>query len=151
MSIVLVILATGSWYWWRQARIQWAKNEAIPRIEQLLEEVHLGWNPQIRREAFRIAEQASTYISGDPDLERLLNRCSGTITVNSEPSDALVQIKPYDDQDSEWVLLGQTPLEEIRLPWSFYIWRIEKPGYQEVLGISNPGPDTISWKLDPDR
>jgi dienelactone hydrolase len=148
----LLAVGAGAFVWWRQSRIQWAKTQAVPEAERLMEEARVAWltyDWSKARDAFRLAEKASRYIPSDPALQRALNDLSRTLTVQSDPPGAVVRIKPYDDQDAEWTSLGQTPLRRIRLPMSFYIFRFEKAGYEPVEAVCSTWSADISRKLDP--
>ena len=148
LVVLAIVIASGTFLWLRYSNIQWAKHEAVPEIERLLEEALLVGDWSKVRAAFRVAEEASRYAPHDPQLQGALDNCSGTVTVESDPPGAAVHVKPYDDQVVAWAHIGETPLEETRLASSFYIWRFEKPGYETVEAVSNSW-NGISRKLDP--
>jgi hypothetical protein len=52
------------------------------------------------------------------------------MSVVSEPAGAEVSYRRYAPGDSEWISLGQTPIENVRLPRAALHWRLEKPGYE---------------------
>jgi pimeloyl-ACP methyl ester carboxylesterase len=57
----------------------------------------------------------------------------------TEPADATVSYRPYGASDEEWRYIGQSPLDEIRLPRGVFEWRIEKEGYEtENWAAANP-------------
>jgi dienelactone hydrolase len=145
----LIALGAGAFLWWRHSRTQWAKSEAVPQVEKLLEDARLNYDWTKTREAFRLAEKAARYAPHDPSVQKALKSCSVVLTVQSDPPGATVRIKPYDDQHAEWTLLGQTPLRQSRLPSSFYVWKFEKAGYEPVEAVSNTFNGDISRKLDP--
>jgi serine/threonine protein kinase/dienelactone hydrolase len=144
---VLVATVAGTLLWWRQSRIQWAKGQAVSEVERLLHES--WWDSKKNREAYRIAERASAYAPNDPTVQKALDSCSSVLTVQTDPSGAVVRIKPYDDQDTKWTTLGMTPLRQIRLPYSFYLWEFEKAGFDPVEAVSSTWTGNITRKLDP--
>jgi hypothetical protein len=48
----------------------------------------------------------------------------------------------------QWQNLGQSPLENIRLPFGYLRWRFSKQGYETVEGAAGPERD-INFTLDP--
>jgi DNA-binding winged helix-turn-helix (wHTH) protein/dienelactone hydrolase len=144
---VLVAMAAAAVLWWRQSRIQWARTQAVPEVERLVEEAWSGHDWSKMRAAWRLAERATRYVPNDPRLQKALDSCSRVLTVQSDPSGAAIRIRPYDDQTAEWIFLGQTPLRQTRLPIGFYIWKFEKAGYEPVEAVSTTGYN-ISRKLD---
>jgi len=152
-AFVLLVLLTvgGRWLWLRQSRVQWARKQAIPEIERLTEASRLGWDYSKRRQALRVAERAAPYLANDPRLQKALDAFSRVLSIQSDPPEASVRIKPYDDQDANWTWLGQTPLEKIRLPDGFFVVRFEKTGYETVESVCGIrfGSSQIGMKLDP--
>ncbi|MCJ7504412.1 MAG: protein kinase, partial [Acidobacteriia bacterium] len=145
----LVAVGAGAFLWWRQSRLLWARNQAVPEVERLLEQALLAHDWSKERDATRVAEKASRYAPNDPRVQEALDSCSKVLTVQSDPPGAAVRIKPYDDQNAEWTSLGQTPSRQIRLPWSYYVWRFEKAGYEPVEAVSSAWSGDVSRKLDP--
>jgi len=146
---LLVALGAGAFLWWRQSRIQWAKNQAVPEVERLMEQALLAYDWSKIRDATRVAEKASRYAPNDPGVQKALDSCSKVLTVQSDRPGAAVRIKPYNDQSAEWTSLGQTPLRDIRLPFGFYVWRFERAGYEPVEAVSDSFSGDILRKLDP--
>jgi formylglycine-generating enzyme required for sulfatase activity/dienelactone hydrolase len=120
--VALLAVVMGAWLH-AQSRVRWAYETAIPDINRLIGENHF-WA------AFTLAEQAERYIPSDPTLADLWNGMSNSITVQTEPSGATVSFKPYDRVDDDWTLLGQTPLEKVRVPLGVFRWRLENTGYE---------------------
>ena len=144
----LVAACAGGFFWWRQSRIQWAKGDAVSQIQRLMEEALQAYDWTKVRDATRVAEKASRYAPSDPRVKKALDSCSTVLNVQSDPPGAMVRIKPYDDQNAEWTTLGQTPLRQIRVPMSFYVWRFEKAGYEPAEAVSSGYFGDLSRKLD---
>ena len=125
--LLVALVALGTWAWRRDARERWARREALPEIQRLIDA------DEITR-AFRLAEKARPVLAGDPQFEGLwLDLIQGAPTsVRSEPAGAEVSVKPYSEPDAEWQKLGKTPIEKVDLPRVFSRFRIEKPGYATV-------------------
>jgi dienelactone hydrolase len=112
----------------RQLNIRWAKREALPEIERLVEE---SWRDYT--DAYRLALKAEKYIPQDAKLQALIAQSSHPVAIESDPPGARVYIKAYHYPDEEWAYLGETPLEKVRLPIAFLRWKLEKEGYETVL------------------
>jgi len=137
--VLILLLISGSRYIHRQVKIRWAKEELLPKIELLKNELNTI-------EAFKIAQIAEKYISDDSTLIKLTTQFTCRLTILSDPPGAEVYIKEFNDVGEEWQLLGTTPIESIRMPIAFFRWKFEKPGYDSVLAAM-PSPrfdlDTI--------
>jgi len=125
--LLIAVLAFGVWAWRRTARERWARREALPEIQRLIDA------DEITR-AFRLALEARAALAGDPQFDGLwLDLIQGAqSSVRSEPAGAEVLVKPYSEPDAEWQNLGKTPIEKVDLPRVFSRFRIEKPGYAAV-------------------
>jgi predicted esterase len=119
-------LAAAGWIWSQGAERRWARSAALAEITRLTEsgEVYA---------AYRTALRARRYRPDDPALERLFERITLPIAVNSEPAGAEVSVKGYMTPDAAWERIGTTPMT-LRIPYALMRWRISKPGYQAFEG-----------------
>ena len=161
LLIIIVGITFGAVYLFkRQAKIRWAREEALPEIERLISE-NDAWRNLV--EPYRLAERVETILGDDPDLAELFSQMSLETNILTSPPGAKVYMKEYVDSDGEWNFLGETPLEKIRVPIGIFRWRLEKEGYDTVLAAaatwktvslnfaSNAGAgvaDTLIRKLD---
>ncbi len=124
LALVLIALgALGFWAWRRSAQERWARREAIPEIQRLLDRYDLV-------AAFRLATLAQQHLPGDPELDRLVKNITvAPSAVRTDPEGAEVLAKPYEEPDGEWQRLGTSPLQELSLPFTPYRFRITKSGY----------------------
>ncbi len=149
VCMILAISLIAVWFFNRQAKIRWAREEALPEIERL---ILTSWRDST--EIYRLAEKAEKYIPNDPQLAKLLSICSLNINITTEPPGANIYIKEYDTPESEWEYLGVSPLEKIRMPIGIFRWKIEKEGYETVFAASStwnialvPKDQTIPYDL----
>jgi serine/threonine protein kinase len=115
-------LLIGRWLH-RQSRIEWANQIAIPEIMRLVEE-------EDAIAAFTLAREAGRFVPSNPILAAHLDRISNTISVNTEPPGATISYNEYGDVDGEWKVIGQTPLDGVRLPVGVFRIRIEAEGFE---------------------
>jgi formylglycine-generating enzyme required for sulfatase activity/dienelactone hydrolase len=136
MAGLVVLLAAlaglGAWSWRRGTRERWARREALPEIQRLIDADRIT-------PAFRLAEEVRSVLAGDPEFEAVWLDLATPTSVSSEPAGAEVSVKPYSEPDVEWRPLGSTPLERVDLPNVYSRFRIEKPGF-EAVEVAFPPP-----------
>ena len=115
--------------------IRWAKDELLPEVERLTDSVSTAAGLFGRAntfKAFEFADQAKEYIGEDKRLNDLLGRISNHKSITTEPTQAIVYIKSYHDQNSQWKLLGLTTLDSVRFPLGMIRIKIEKEGFDAI-------------------
>jgi len=125
----------------RNSKIKWATYQALPEIERLLKEPKMT-------ESYNLALKAEKYIPENPELKDLFDQVSSTISIYSDPSDAEIYIKEYNNINGDWKFIGRSPIHKIRLPKTFYRWMILKDGYEPVFAALSPREETLFRKLD---
>ncbi len=142
---LLITIATMVGY--RAYNVQWARQQALPRILTLADEHKY-------LEAFALAREAERYLGTDAVLQRAWPRFSTVATIETTPPGADVFMKPYEQPESEWQRLGTTPLREHRIPRGHFRWKLQQAGYQVVEQARRTGNYTsmgdvrFSWTLD---
>jgi serine/threonine protein kinase/formylglycine-generating enzyme required for sulfatase activity/dienelactone hydrolase len=143
---VMTVLALGFlayWFFSRQAKIRMAKEELLPKIDQLIEG---GRDNYVA--AFKLASEAEKNLSHDPKLSEILLNIAVRISITTEPPGADVYMKEYKAAEREWEHLGVSPIENIRLPIGFFRFKLEKEGYEPVYAVSSTFEmDLASTKL----
>jgi dienelactone hydrolase len=153
--VVAAACAAGVAYFRHRQEVKWAREVAIPEIRKLVDGGYHDWS-----RAYPIAERAGRILRNDPEIDQLLATISAETTILSEPEGATVWVKPYEDRETPWTLVGTTPIEPKRMPLAYMQWRIEKPGFVPMVQVlAGTGfddqkfvvaPTTITWKLDPE-
>lgn len=139
--IILALVTTVILLFNHRAKVKWAKEEAIPEIERLI-------NESSYLEAFNLSIKAERYIPKDSVLKEWASQVSINVTILTDPPGADVYIKEYSDTAGLWQKLGQTPIDNLKMPVAtFYQVKFEKPGYETVLSVTNTDIDTLSRKL----
>ncbi len=124
--LAALLVASLGYTAWSSNRTTWARTEILPEAQRLAD---LGQYA----DALFLADQAGRFLSGDPTLERVLESSSIVATVTTTPPGAEVFMKEYAEPDDSWRNVGQSPVEDLRIPRGYKQWRIEKPGYEPVL------------------
>ena len=135
---VIAIAALAVWFFNRQAKIRWAKNELLPEINQLIGVAHTLNSIKI----YQLAVEAEKLIPRDPRLSEILKNYSIRLSIITEPPGAKIFIQGYHEPEKEWAYLGVSPIENLRMPYEFLRFKMEKEGCEPVLGAST------SWKYD---
>ncbi len=138
ISAVLLLLVGGFLifrYVQEVQREHWARQEALPQIEKLIEGI--GWTGEGLNSwrAYELATEAEKIIPDDPQLQTLLPKISNHMDVHSEPPGARVFIKPYTAPEEEWRQIGVTPIDSIRLVFGFGRMELEKTGFLPTYDI----------------
>jgi formylglycine-generating enzyme required for sulfatase activity/predicted Ser/Thr protein kinase len=139
-ALLLLVLALGGWWYHGWSRRQWARNEAIPQAQRLLEE-----NRSLA--AFLLLQQAQRYLPDDPQLKQMLKADAQIATINSQPSGATIEIADYSATTPEWHSLGATPLANAIVPKGYFRWRILRGGQPPIILAPATG-ETMNFDLD---
>ena len=107
------------------ARIRWVREQAVPQIQQLV----VNRKPVAAYLLFRQAEQISAH---DPALKRLELLTFWPRQFTTNPPGADVFLRDYNEPKSDFLYLGKTPLQGIRLPHDHYVVQFRKDGYETV-------------------
>ena len=90
--VILVLTLASLWFFNRQTKIRWAREELLPQIEQLMKEgSSLGMTnfPP----AYKLAQEAEKYIPKDPKLVELFSQCSLNMSIQTTPQGANIYMK----------------------------------------------------------
>ncbi len=143
-AILLVLGFVGVRLYQHNARVRWAREQAIPEIRRLLEAREL-------RAAFRLMRRAEAVLPNDPTLRQIQQQSSLPISFRTNPPGAEVWATGYDPADNDWILMGKTPFTSHKLSVGCYRFRIVKPGFQMIEGTDeNRGGATLTYDLDPE-
>jgi hypothetical protein len=126
-AVGLVSLAAAGWY--RHGVAQAEVVTARQRIPDLVRLVQAGK----QNEAFQVARAIARVLPDDPTLVAAWPAISAIGTIESRPAGADVEISSYGDVRGEWIHLGRTPLENVRVPAGRLRIRATKDGYEPLL------------------
>ncbi len=123
VSIVALFLMVGLW-WQQGSKQRWLDQVAIPEIQHLMEE-------DLAR-AWQRAWQVRERVTGNRELDQLWQNLTLPVPMDSVPQGATIMARGYGDTEAEWTVLGQTPLEDLRLPLTQLEFRVELDGYVPI-------------------
>jgi formylglycine-generating enzyme required for sulfatase activity/tRNA A-37 threonylcarbamoyl transferase component Bud32/dienelactone hydrolase len=132
-TLIIIVLASV-WFFKHQAKVRWARNIVIPEIERMVE-ANDCWRNLVQ--PYNLAVQAEAILGKDSKLAELFSQCAENIDIRTEPSGVRVCMKEYTSPDAEWIDLGVTPIEKIRVPCGIFRWKFEKEGYETVLAAAS--------------
>jgi dienelactone hydrolase len=135
VAAIAVLVAALGWLGYRWNRASWARHQALPEIARLAQSRQFG-------EAVELATRAERHIGGDPVLAKLWTDIAVEVSVESEPSAAVVEIAPYAEA-AAWRALGTTPIAAVRLPKGAYRWRFSKAGCETIERGVQSGAGTM--------
>jgi len=141
LMLVLLMGASGFWFYRRSQHRQWAKDEAAPEISRLI-----GDGKPLA--AFLTLQEAERYLPGDPRLTSVAKTAARFVSISSTPPGAKVEIQDYISPGSEWLPLGTTPLEHVRIPAGFLRWKLSMPGAASFVAAPVT-EDTMRFVLAP--
>jgi formylglycine-generating enzyme required for sulfatase activity/dienelactone hydrolase/predicted Ser/Thr protein kinase len=144
--VIIVVGLGGAIAWWaqRNAKVRWAREQALPEIIRLA-------GTDSYDEAFRLAEEARKYIPDDPLLAEQIRTVGRAATIDSEPTGAAVFYRPYGRAGEAWRPLGTTPIKDVRVPRGLQHWKAELNGFDAAEDVG-PGPfwpPRFNFKLVP--
>lgn len=132
IAIVILIILAAIWFFNRQSKIRWARENAIPEVSRLIDS---GLRNYIK--AYQLAEQAEKYIPDNKKLKDLLSRCAVNTSIHTSPPGAYTYLKEYNIPEEDWTFIGVTPVENIRLAAGYFRWKMEKEGYETIDALSS--------------
>ena len=139
--VIIAICLFAIWFFYRSAKVRWAKEQAIPEILQLSNDGDFA-------AAFQLAQQAERYIPEDSRLAEVWPGISRQTSIETAPPGADIFIKDYKAVDSDWEHLGQSPIDNIRISLGFKRWKITKVGHETAEQAAFAANRKIAFKLD---
>ena len=124
--VSLFVLAASIWLYQRWSNRRWAHEEAVGQITSLL----ASKKPLA---AFLVLEKAERYLPSDPRLKQVADEGTITSSITSSPPGATVEIQDYAAPTTPWHRLGTTPLNNVRIPKGYFLWRVSKSGGNDMV------------------
>lgn len=122
---IVAITISAIWFFNRQAKIRWAKDQGIPEINRFIEDLNYA-------AAFHLVEKVEKYIPREQRLIALLPTIERYLSFQTNPKGA--NVYRYDEIDSDWKYLGLSPIDKVRTSRGYKRWKIEMEGFETVEG-----------------
>jgi predicted Ser/Thr protein kinase/dienelactone hydrolase len=127
LVLLLVVAAAGGiWFYHRIERRRWAREVAVPRALDLFRDDR-------PLAAFELLKDAERWMPGDRALAKIEAEHSETVSVDSSPRGAVVDLQDYLDPEMTPVRLGVTPLRDVRIPKGYFRWKISGQSGGEIV------------------
>ena len=131
VAILLALAATLAAARWASGRDERAARRRVPELVALADKFDFDG-------FYRAAREVVPKVPDDDRLRQLWLNMTWQATVYSEPSGAEVFIKGYNAPSAEWISIGHTPLEGIRVPGWLNRMRMVKAGQVPLEASLNP-------------
>ena len=128
VAVVVLLLTAAVWMWNRDADARWARVEAIPEVLRLIQQDEYD-------RAYALVEEIERRTPDEPSLGELWPEMSGALSFATTPAGADVYYEPYSSPGDDWVHVGQTPLQDARLPRGVMRVKIEKEGFETLYRL----------------
>jgi hypothetical protein len=116
------IALTAVWLFNRQAKIRWAKEQALPEIVRLI-----GADKLV--DAYFVTKKAEKYIPNSRQLAELKEQFSWPVSIHTTPEGADVFFGRFEDSIEESEYLGRSPINNISLPEGYLRLKVVKDQY----------------------
>jgi dienelactone hydrolase len=113
-------------------RERWVRQEALPKLEAIVDRIQRGWEGREAWDAFVLAKQIDAVAPGNPLVERLRPKFTTEAWIVSDPPGAEVHARYYDDPDAEPLSVGKTPLEHVPYPRGYTRIQLNLPGQSPI-------------------
>jgi hypothetical protein len=115
-------------FWFAGADERWIRDEGIPEVERQIAAGDL-------QAAFAAAMRIEARDPGSELLEGYWREFSWKANFPSQPEGATVYRRDYDAPESDWQLLGVTPLYDARVPRGLSVYRFELDGHETIYRL----------------
>ena len=126
---IIAIASVTAWYVSRSTRERQTQ-AVVEEIQAMVEQDQFV--PALRR-----LWTLPPDIANNEAVEKLRQDFFMPLSIRTEPSDADVYLKGYDEPKADWLHLGRTPIAT-RGTNGAYRWRVVKAGYETFEGASGP-------------
>lgn len=125
VAIGITIALLSGWFLWRARQQRWARDQAPVEIEQRL----AAHDPVA---AWKIATRALAIAPDDAQLHQVWTNLTFPFSFQTTPPGAEVAVRSYRYPNSDWTIVGKTPIENFRLPYIPMRIRISLAGHVPV-------------------
>ncbi|HEU4930087.1 MAG TPA: SUMF1/EgtB/PvdO family nonheme iron enzyme, partial [Candidatus Krumholzibacteria bacterium] len=134
LAIVVALTAVVIGLSMRSSRTRWARQEALPEIERLIDAT--PWTGGLGFwQAYALGAEVARYLPDDPVLQQLHARYTAAMTLHTDPPGAKIFARPIAPADSTWMLVGQTPIDTLSFVRGVFAIKIERTGFATTYDL----------------
>lgn len=124
-AALIAAIGAGAWLYQKNRWARWAREEAVPRIRELIETAdYVG--------AFDLTREALAVSPNDPQLKQHWSETAiALVGFQTEPPGARLLYRRYGTHEPPR-LAGVTPMPEVSIPLAYLEIRVEKDGFEPV-------------------
>ncbi len=140
-AVVTIAAMAAGGVWWTSGSEVRAARVRVPELLQLAERFDYDG-------FYRAARTVVPLLPDDLQIKQVWFNLTFPVTlIDSDPPGADVWIKGYLAVNAEWISIGRTPIEQVRIPFGATRIKLSKDGYAPFEGT----PDGLAMKftLDP--
>lgn len=129
---------------YQRSQVRWARTVAIPEVERLA-----AGGSYV--DAYALATQAMERLPEDPTLLALMPAISDSLTVTTDPQGADVYLQRFSsnsDEELERVLVGNTPIIDLRIARATYRVSLEKEGFAALERVISSELNRAEERMD---
>jgi serine/threonine protein kinase/formylglycine-generating enzyme required for sulfatase activity/cephalosporin-C deacetylase-like acetyl esterase len=140
---LLIVAVASAWWLQRSSRIQWAREQAVPQIAELIQNEQFG-------KAYSLTLRAERYIPNDPILTRFWPDVSWSAPIKTDPPGVSVFRRDYNQPGAKWEFVGLSPIENRRFAPVDSQWKFELKGFATVerATFASDPPDSLTVTMD---
>ena len=140
LSAAAIAATVAAGLWWYSGRDVRAARRRVPEL--------MAAAARFDYDGFyRAAHGVIPLLPDDLQVKQVWLNMTFPVTISSNPTGAEVAVKGYSAVKADWIPIGRTPLEQVRVPFGAARLRITKDGYVPFEGTVN-GP-SVTYTLDP--
>ena len=128
LAAVLTAVLAGLGWWALQARERAHARAELIKLEEMVAERDLVG-------AWLLANKLEPVLRESRELERLRLASTWPFSFRSDPPGAEIAFRGYLDDPEVWHPIGNTPIDDIRLPAQAGLFRASAPGYVVFEGV----------------
>ncbi|NIL95478.1 MAG: SUMF1/EgtB/PvdO family nonheme iron enzyme [Woeseiaceae bacterium] len=125
----LAAIIGATLFWMAGADDRWVRDVGVPEVERHI----VAGDFQA---AFTAAMEVEKRDPGSPLIEYAWREFSWKASFPSQPEGASVYRRDYDDPETEWQYLGETPLYDIKVPRGMSVYRFELDGHEPIIRLA---------------
>jgi predicted Ser/Thr protein kinase len=139
IGALALIGVAGYWLYRTTSERRWAREEALPEMQKLVE-------AQKPLAAFLVLQRAEKILPSWPGLKQFEAESTRMVAVDADVPGARIELQDYLTPDGKWLDIGTTPVKNARIPNGHFRWKASKEGVGEMI-VAPETDDTMKFAL----